>query len=95
MTVRLAPVVSPKRESPFSVITITNEQEFDFELDVVLTRQALQLASTSGASMVLIHSDTPRTLIIGILDQVRYWTASRGRLCALRVLREGMGPFEK
>ena len=82
-------------EGPFSVVRITNERELDLELEDDIARQALELASRTGASMAIIETDTPLTCLIGILNHARYWTASRARLCAVRMLREGMGPFEE
>ena len=65
----------------------------DVENNVVV--ESLHLAARSGASMALVETGTPRTCFIGILNHARYWTASRARLCAARILREGMGPFEE
>ena len=82
-------------ECPFSVVRITNEQELDLEVEDDIARQALELANRTGASMAIIETDTPRTRFIGVLNHARYWTPSRARLCAIRMLRDGMAPFEE
>ena len=64
-------------------------------MDDSITRDAVEIAARTGASMALMETSTPRTCFIGILNHARYWTASRARLCAARILREGMGPFER
>jgi methylase of polypeptide subunit release factors len=83
------------KDCPFSVVRISNEPEFALEVEDNTARQALELANRTGASMAIIETDTPRTCFVGILNHARYWTASRARLCAVRILREGMGPFEE
>ena len=82
-------------DCPFSVVRISNDWELDLEIEDSIARQALELANRTGASMAIIETDTPRTCFVGILNHARYWTASRARLCAVRILREGMGPFEE
>ena len=83
------------QECPFSVVRVTNERELDLEVEDDIAGQALELASQTGASMAILETDTPCTCLMGILNHARYWTASRARLCAVRMLREGMGPFEE
>jgi hypothetical protein len=80
--------------SPFSLVRITNERELTLPVDDAVVRQALELASVSGASLALLDTDTPRTRYLGILNHARYWTPSRARLCAVQLLWEGMEPFE-
>jgi hypothetical protein len=82
-------------DCPFSVVRISNEREFELEVEDNIARQALELANRTGASMAIIETDMARTCFLGILNHARYWTASRARLCAIRILREGMGPFEE
>jgi len=95
VAVRPANLFPGKRDSSFSVIVVTNEPELDLEFDTDLAMQALELASGTGASMAFIEPDAPRTLLVGILNHARYWTNSRARLCATRMLWEAMDPFER
>jgi type I restriction-modification system DNA methylase subunit len=82
-------------DCPFSVLRISNERQLDLEVDDNIARQALEMANRTGASMAIIETNTPRSCFIGILNHARYWTASRARLCAIRMLRDSMGPFEE
>jgi type I restriction-modification system DNA methylase subunit len=95
VAVRPADLFAGKHDSPFSVVTVTNEPELGLEFDTELAAQALKLASSTGASMAFIEPDAPRTLLVGILNHARYWTNSRARLCATRMLWEAMDPFER
>ena len=58
----------------------------------VISESTLELASKTGASRI-IHFDNGR-LLIGLLNQYRYWTPSRARLLAADVLREYFSAFE-
>jgi SAM-dependent methyltransferase len=95
VSVDLPAVRGVTEDCPFSVVRITNERLLALEAEDDIARQALELANRTGASMAIIETDTPRTCFVGILNHARYWTASRARLCAVRILREGMGPFEE
>jgi hypothetical protein len=90
-----APVRGATKDSPFSVLRIGNERQLALEVDHHIVRQALELANRTGASMAIIETDTPRTCFVGILNHARYWTNSRARLYAVRVLWEAMDPFER
>jgi hypothetical protein len=95
VSVDLPAVRGVTEDCPFSVVRITNVRELDLEIEDNIARQALELANRTGASMAIIETDTPRTCFVGILNHARYWTASRARLCAVLILREGMGQFEE
>ncbi len=93
--VRPAQLFNEKEDVPFSMVAVTNEPEFGFDFDTELVAQTLELASRTGASMAFIETATPRTVLVGILNHARYWTNSRARLCASRMLWEAMDPFER
>ena len=95
VSVDLAALSSLTQDCPFSVVRVSSEQQLALDVDSNIVVEALHLATQSGASLALMESSTPRTCFIGILNHARYWTASRARLCAARILREGMGPFER
>lgn len=48
-------------------------------------------ANKTGCSRVIVHGDG--CLIIGIINQYRYWTLSRARLCALEIQRRHLDAF--
>ncbi|MCK4820396.1 hypothetical protein KA005_31820, partial [bacterium] len=51
----------------------------------------MAIANESGASQIIIKDSD--SLIIGLLNQYRYWTKSRARLCGLEILRQHMDSF--
>ena len=53
----------------------------------------LQLAERTGASLVMHQQD--HDLLVGILNQFRYWTSSRARLLAADILRDYFSTFER
>ena len=95
VAVRSADVLRVRQDCPFSVVTVTNEPQLELGLVDEIAPQVLELASTSGASMAILDAGVPRTLVVAMLNHARYWTPSRARLCAVRILNEGMGSFEE
>ena len=51
----------------------------------------MDIANKKGASQIIINGSDG--LIIGLLNQYRYWTKSRARLCGLQILRDYMDAF--
>jgi type I restriction-modification system DNA methylase subunit len=51
----------------------------------------MEIANAQGASQIIIKGR--EGLLIGILNQYRYWTKSRARLCGLDILRNHMDSF--
>ena len=63
------------------------------QLDPRIPAEVLEIANKTGASM--IFKEVPGALAVGVLNQYRYWTPSRARLCAATILREHMALFER
>jgi SAM-dependent methyltransferase len=95
VSVDLPTIAGVAADCPFSVVRISNERQLLLEAENKVVRQALELANRTGASMAIIETDAPHACFVGILNHARYWTPSRARLCAIRVLREGMAPIEE
>lgn len=55
--------------------------------------EILTLANDTGSTQIVIEAD--ESLVIGILNQYRYWTPSRARLLVAEVLRQHGHVFEK
>jgi hypothetical protein len=51
-------------------------------------RELFVQADREGASQIFFLKPSERRLLIGIVRQMRYWTQSRARLCALEILGE-------
>jgi 7-cyano-7-deazaguanine synthase in queuosine biosynthesis len=49
-----------------------------------LIKQVIDIANNKGASRIIMPANN--LLMIGILNQYRYWTKSRARLCGLDIL---------
>jgi predicted RNA methylase len=80
-------------DSPFSVLTLgIRGQEVCAAGDDV-HRRVLQLASETGATQMI--RETEQGLVIGILNQYRYWTPSRARLLAADILQHHAVFFEE
>ena len=78
--------------APYSVLLLgTASDPPDFP-EADFKEQILPLANQTGASRIVIELDNG--LAVGTLDQWRYWTPSRARLCAAEILRKYMAVFE-
>ena len=80
-------------KTPYSILTIRVDAELGLESDVQVLPEVLAIANQTGASMV--YHELPSALAVGVLNQYRYWTPSRARLCAAEILRRHMAPFER
>jgi hypothetical protein len=56
-----------------------------------LMRKAMEAANQRGCSRIIIHAPDKRGLLIGLLNQRRWWTVTRARLCAQCIIRERLG----
>jgi hypothetical protein len=58
-----------------------------------LLRKAMDIANQRGASRIIVHAPGKRGLLLGLLNQRRWWTATRARLCSQRIIRQHLGAF--
>ena len=56
-----------------------------------LMREAMRVANERGASRIIVHAPGKQGLLLGILNQRRWWTITRARLCAQHIIRERLG----
>jgi hypothetical protein len=85
--------VDPEASSPYSVVLLgTGVKSVVFD-ERMFRERVLSLASESGASLVIFEVE--HGLAIALLNQYRYWTPSRARLCAAEILRRHMAVFER
>lgn len=56
-----------------------------------LMRKAMEVANQRGCSRITIHAPGRRGLLVGLLNQRRWWTITRARLCAQHIIRERLG----
>lgn len=74
---------------PYRVIVLGREISAD-QLSAQNARQVLRMAETRGASEAVYHDAATGLVYVGRLAQRRYWTASRARLTAARLVGEGL-----
>jgi hypothetical protein len=79
--------------SPYSIVLFGTAEAMPtipvetFEADI------LPLANQTGASRII--QEIKDGLVVALLNQWRYWTPSRARLCAAEILRNHMAVFER
>lgn len=64
-----------------------------FELEPALLQAAMAEANRLSASRVIVESPSRDGLLLGVLNQRRWWTLTRARLCAQHILRRHLGAF--
>jgi hypothetical protein len=53
----------------------------------------MEVANKRGTSRIIVHASGKRGLLLGLLNQRRWWTHTRARLCAQHIVREHLGAF--
>jgi hypothetical protein len=82
----------PAINAPFSALTIFEEGTPPRPQDDLFQNHILPLANDTGATRIIL--EVGGGLIVGLMNQYRYWTLSRARLLAAEILRQHMGIFE-
>ena len=54
-------------------------------------QKAMEAANRRGCSRIIVHAPKKSGLLLGLLNQRRWWTATRARLCAQHIIRERLG----
>lgn len=80
------------KESPFTILMLGTQSTAVLEPYTSLWLQIVEVASKNGATR--IFQETEGGLAIAILNQYRYWTETRARLCAAEIIRRFMPLFE-
>lgn len=60
-------------------------------INPALMRKAMDTANQRGCSRIIVHAPGKRGLLMGLLNQRRWWTVTRARLCAQHIIRERLG----
>jgi len=58
-----------------------------------LMRRAMEAANERGASRIIVHATGRSGLLLGLLNQKRWWTLTRARLCSQRIIRAHLAAF--
>jgi hypothetical protein len=81
-----------RNKAPFGLALISDKNGITTEPNAHFEELILDLAENTGSTRI-IH-EMNRELVVGILNQYRYWTPSRARLLGAEIVRQHMGPFE-
>ncbi len=82
---------SSEFDQPWRFIKLTTQQGQIERYSVNALDSLITIANDQGASQIIIKDGDG--LLIGLLNQYRYWTKSRARLCGLDILRNHMDVF--
>lgn len=75
---------------PWFFLTVSRETH-SVQINAGLMRKAMAAANQRGCSRIIVHAPGKRGLFIGLLNQRRWWTITRARLCAQHIIRERLG----
>jgi hypothetical protein len=77
---------------PWFFLSISREAE-TVKVNPNLMRLAMKEANQRGCSRIIVHAPKKSGLLLGLLNQRRWWTVTRGRLCSQHIIRERLGAF--
>ena len=66
-----------------------------FEPSSALLSKVMRQANRTAASRVIMVLPQQHGLLIGLLNQLRFWSLSRARLCGLHIVRQHLGAFRR
>jgi len=75
---------------PWFFLAVSREAD-SVPINPSLMRKAMEAANQRGCSRIIVHAPGKRGLLIGLLNQRRWWTVTRARLCAQHIIRERLG----
>jgi hypothetical protein len=62
-------------------------------VNAALLRRAMEEANKRGASRIIVKAHGRAGLLLGLLNQRRWWTVTRAQLCGQHILRKHLGAF--
>jgi len=75
---------------PWFFLAVSREAD-SVPVNSSLMRKAMKAANQEGCSRIIVHAPGKQGLLIGLLNQRRWWTVTRARLCAQHIIRERLG----
>ncbi|HEX9733826.1 MAG TPA: N-6 DNA methylase [Thermoanaerobaculia bacterium] len=79
-------------EQPWFFLAISRAKE-PVPVDAGLLREAMKEANKRSASRIIVRAPDRRGLLIGLLNQRRWWTITRARLCGQHIVRHHLEAF--
>lgn len=92
VAVREAEIQSDDWREPWFFVTVSRVTE-NVSVNPTLMRKAMEVANKRGTSRIIVHAPGKRGLLLGLLNQRRWWTLTRARLCAQHIIRQHLGAF--
>jgi hypothetical protein len=92
VTVREAEFQPDDWREPWFFVTVSRDGQ-NVSVSPALMRKAMEVANKRGASRIIVHIPAKRGLLLGLLNQCRWWTRTRARLCAQHIIRQHLGAF--
>ena len=75
---------------PWFFLSVSREAE-PVKVNPGLMQKAMEAANRRGCSRIIVNAPKKRGLLLGLLNQRRWWTITRARLCAQHIIRERLG----
>jgi len=75
---------------PWFFLAVSREAD-SVSVNPSLIRKAMDAANQRGCSRIIVYAPRKRGLLLGLLNQRRWWTVTRARLCAQHIIRERLG----
>lgn len=75
---------------PWFFLAVSREGD-SVPINASLIRKAMKVANQEGSSRIIVHAPGKQGMLIGLLNQRRWWTGTRARLCAQHIIRERLG----
>lgn len=79
-------------KQPWFFLAISRAKE-RVPMDTNLLRKAMQEANKRSASRIIVRAPRRRGLLLGLLNQRRWWTVTRARLCGQHIVRNHLEAF--
>lgn len=77
---------------PWFFLTVSRDTE-NVPVNPALMRKAMEAANYRGTSRIIVHAAGKRGLLLGLLNQRRWWTVTRARLCGQHIIRQHLNAF--
>lgn len=92
VAVREADFQADDWREPWFFLAVSRETD-SVPVNAQLMRKAMEAANDRGASRIIVHAPGKRGLLLGLLNQRRWWTVTRARLWSQHIIREHLDAF--
>jgi len=92
VAVREAAFQTDQWEEPWFFLAVSRESDA-VPINATLLRKATAIANERGTSRIIVKAPGRRGLLLGLLNQRRWWTATRARLCSQHIVRQHLAAF--